>query len=275
MLLWLFNNVGASCFFTCWSCGNLKTSNKSTKYRCLCIWHLVTCGTVSQPILAKLCWNSHGVWRYQLRTDLCIKNAVAKCVDFFLWLSCSNKQISILNISALVVGEVKNMRSKEEVKSSVRTSVMSKQYGNEDFLADLIINACGKSTHSSVDLWELGGNRLVFNKWVWKGEVQIVIPLSRALKVDVCILRIHQLSLWNFNHWWVVRIYLNVSAKVYLTVWSTAHADNGNDTIPIVSVSVLTSKISFNVDNVRVCKILVRTFMFDLLSDCDVIGYGY
>ncbi|PVD28055.1 hypothetical protein C0Q70_10636 [Pomacea canaliculata] len=45
-------------------------------------------------------------------------------------------------LPTLVVGEVKNMRSKEEVKSSVRTSVMSKQYGNEDFLADLIINAC-------------------------------------------------------------------------------------------------------------------------------------
>lgn len=42
----------------------------------------------------------------------------------------------------LVIGRVKNIHSKEEVKKAIRTAVMSKQYGNEDFLADLITNAC-------------------------------------------------------------------------------------------------------------------------------------
>ncbi|XP_046566176.1 LOW QUALITY PROTEIN: T-complex protein 1 subunit theta-like [Haliotis rubra] len=42
----------------------------------------------------------------------------------------------------LTIGEVKNLRDKEEVKKVVRTSVMSKQYGNEDFLAELITDAC-------------------------------------------------------------------------------------------------------------------------------------
>merc|ERR1712203_670816 len=38
--------------------------------------------------------------------------------------------------------EVKNTRDEESVKKAVRTAVMSKQYGNEDFLASLITKAC-------------------------------------------------------------------------------------------------------------------------------------
>lgn len=41
-----------------------------------------------------------------------------------------------------VVHEVKDVTSVEEIRKAIRTSVMSKQYGNEDFLADLIIKAC-------------------------------------------------------------------------------------------------------------------------------------
>lgn len=41
-----------------------------------------------------------------------------------------------------VVTEVKDVKNVEEVKRSIRSSVMSKQYGNEDFLADLITKAC-------------------------------------------------------------------------------------------------------------------------------------
>lgn len=41
-----------------------------------------------------------------------------------------------------VVHEVKDFSNVEDVKKVVRTSIMSKQYGNEDFLADLIIKAC-------------------------------------------------------------------------------------------------------------------------------------
>ncbi|KAL8599254.1 T-complex protein 1 subunit theta [Nucella lapillus] len=42
----------------------------------------------------------------------------------------------------LVVGQVSNLHNKDEVRQAIRTSVMSKQYGNEDFLADIITNAC-------------------------------------------------------------------------------------------------------------------------------------
>jgi len=38
--------------------------------------------------------------------------------------------------------EIKDANNIEEVRKAVRTSVMSKQYGNEDFLADLITKAC-------------------------------------------------------------------------------------------------------------------------------------
>merc|ERR1712226_1364612 len=42
----------------------------------------------------------------------------------------------------LVVGKVENLRDATEVTKAIRTSVMSKQYGNEDFLAKLISDAC-------------------------------------------------------------------------------------------------------------------------------------
>ncbi|CAL1538921.1 unnamed protein product [Lymnaea stagnalis] len=45
-------------------------------------------------------------------------------------------------LPGLSLGTVKNMRNKEEVLPAIRTAIMSKQYGNEDFLADLITNAC-------------------------------------------------------------------------------------------------------------------------------------
>ena len=47
--------------------------------------------------------------------------------------------------SDLVCGKVKDLHSKEEVLPIIRASIMSKQYGNEDFLANLITDACCKS----------------------------------------------------------------------------------------------------------------------------------
>lgn len=44
----------------------------------------------------------------------------------------------------LVCCSAKNLRDVEEVSSLLHTSVMSKQYGNEVFLANLIAQACGK-----------------------------------------------------------------------------------------------------------------------------------
>ena len=53
----------------------------------------------------------------------------------------------------LVIGQVKNLRNKDEVRPAIRTAVMSKQYGNEDFLANLITNACGELLVSFVCLF--------------------------------------------------------------------------------------------------------------------------
>ena len=45
------------------------------------------------------------------------------------------------------------MSNKEEVIKPIRTSVMSKQYGNEDFLADLITDACCKYLSQNLGLF--------------------------------------------------------------------------------------------------------------------------
>ena len=59
-------------------------------------------------------------------------------------------------LQTLTCFEVKNTRDEESVKKAVRTAVMSKQYGNEDFLAQLITQACisilpDKETQFNVD----------------------------------------------------------------------------------------------------------------------------
>ena len=38
--------------------------------------------------------------------------------------------------------QVKDIRNKEEVVKAIRASIMSKQYGNEDFIAGLVAEAC-------------------------------------------------------------------------------------------------------------------------------------
>lgn len=44
-----------------------------------------------------------------------------------------------------VCSSVKNLHDVKEATSLIRTAVISKQYGNEDFLASLIAEACGES----------------------------------------------------------------------------------------------------------------------------------
>lgn len=43
-----------------------------------------------------------------------------------------------------VCSSAKNLHDVDEATSMIRSAVMSKQYGNEDFLANLIAQACGK-----------------------------------------------------------------------------------------------------------------------------------
>lgn len=47
-------------------------------------------------------------------------------------------------LPTLTCYEIKDYRNEAEVEKGIRTAVMSKQYGNEDFLTKLIAKACGK-----------------------------------------------------------------------------------------------------------------------------------
>lgn len=50
-----------------------------------------------------------------------------------------------------VCTSAKNLHDVKEVTSYIRTAVMSKQYGNEDFLANLIAEACGE--WNRIEVW--------------------------------------------------------------------------------------------------------------------------
>lgn len=64
-----------------------------------------------------------------------------------------------------VCSSAKDLHDLEEATAMIRSAVMSKQYGNEDFLAKLIAQACGKT-------WILWSNREKFisnvRKFLWK-----------------------------------------------------------------------------------------------------------
>ncbi|KAF0304636.1 T-complex protein 1 subunit theta [Amphibalanus amphitrite] len=48
-------------------------------------------------------------------------------------------------LPGLVCGEIKDLQSESELKRAIKPSVMSKQYGNEDFITDLVVKACSDS----------------------------------------------------------------------------------------------------------------------------------
>lgn len=48
-------------------------------------------------------------------------------------------------MSDCVCSSAENLHDVKEATALIRTAVMSKQYGNEDFLANLIAQACGES----------------------------------------------------------------------------------------------------------------------------------
>jgi len=94
--------------------------------------------------------------------------------------------------------EVKNTRDEESVKKAIRTGVMSKQYGHEDFLADLITKACisilpDKETQFNVDnvrVCKILGSGL-FNSQVVNGMVFKRHAESTIIKKDSCKVAIY------------------------------------------------------------------------------------
>ena len=51
-----------------------------------------------------------------------------------------NKALELL--PDMEVGRVKDLKDGSEVRKALKTAVMSKQYGNEDFISELIVDAC-------------------------------------------------------------------------------------------------------------------------------------
>ncbi len=50
----------------------------------------------------------------------------------------------LINTIALECSKASNLRDKAEVVKAIKTSIGSMQYGNEDFLAGLVAEACGE-----------------------------------------------------------------------------------------------------------------------------------
>jgi len=94
--------------------------------------------------------------------------------------------------------EVTNSRDEESVKKAVRTAVMSKQYGNEDFLSDLITKACisilpDKETQFNVDnvrVCKILGSGL-YNSQVINGMVFKRHAESNIIKKETCKIAIY------------------------------------------------------------------------------------
>jgi len=100
-------------------------------------------------------------------------------------------------LETLTCFEVKNTRDEEAVKKAVRTAVMSKQYGNEDFLADLITKACisilPENTTFNVDnvrVCKILGSGL-FSSNVVQGMVFRRHAESNIIKKDSCKVAIY------------------------------------------------------------------------------------
>jgi len=93
--------------------------------------------------------------------------------------------------------EVTNSRDEESVKKAIRTAVMSKQYGHEDFLADLITKACisilpDKETQFNVDnvrVCKILGSGLqssqVVNGMVFRRQAESTIIKKDSCKVAI------------------------------------------------------------------------------------------
>ena len=93
--------------------------------------------------------------------------------------------------------EIKDAKNLEEVTKAVRTAVMSKQYGHEDFLADLIVRACTaivpeKQTTFNVDnvrVTKILGSGLlaseVVSGMVFKRSVESNITKAEKCKIAV------------------------------------------------------------------------------------------
>uniref|UniRef100_A0AAX7VCZ2 T-complex protein 1 subunit theta n=1 Tax=Astatotilapia calliptera TaxID=8154 RepID=A0AAX7VCZ2_ASTCA len=90
-------------------------------------------------------------------------------------------------LSDCVCSSAKNLHDINEAKSLIRTAVMSKQYGNEDFLANLIAEACGESeVHTISELIGCGVTASsMLHGMVFKKEAEGDISSVKDAKIAV------------------------------------------------------------------------------------------
>lgn len=99
-------------------------------------------------------------------------------------------------LQTLVVQEVTDVRNEEQVKKGIRTTIMSKQYGNEDLLASLVSQACisilPEKTTFNVDNVRvckiLGGglnNSQVVQGMVFKRQVEGDVTMKTNAKIAI------------------------------------------------------------------------------------------
>jgi len=83
--------------------------------------------------------------------------------------------------------EIKDAKSHDEVKKAVRTSVMSKQYGYEDFIADLIVKACSSIVPEKQMSFNVDNVRVskILGSGLLSSEVVSGMVFKRAVESDV------------------------------------------------------------------------------------------
>ena len=101
-----------------------------------------------------------------------------------LELACQ-KAMEILETCACT--EIKDARNADEVKKAVKTAVMSKQYGHEDFLADLIVKACSGIVPDKQTTFNVDNVRVtkILGSGLLSSEVVSGMVFKRSVESDI------------------------------------------------------------------------------------------
>jgi len=83
--------------------------------------------------------------------------------------------------------EVKDAKNQEEVKKAVRTALQSKQYGQEDFLADLVVKACSTIVPEKQTSFNVDNVRVtkILGSGLLSSEVVSGMVFKRAVESDI------------------------------------------------------------------------------------------
>ena len=87
----------------------------------------------------------------------------------------------------LIVSEAKDYQDLEQIRAAIKSSVMSKQYGKEDFITDLVCKACISILPSNA-----AQNKTTFNV----DNVRICKILGSGLHSS----QVNNINIFNFNY---------------------------------------------------------------------------